>query len=495
MTKDNTNNLQHISDLIGSLEYGKLKKSGIVPNMVMFTGVPRLGGIFPNLSKKVDSWWFGYLMDRVVRTALQCQYFDEELLGACLDEIVDHTNEKQCSWKSLRGEFGYYEDIAEWVIDELNVMNDDEVEYEIEYEPEWVYDSIMGHPDLVIDDTIYDVKMTGRWGRMRISTIFQLLSYAALAQVLGKNVKYVGVILPAQRIIERYDIRRWNGRKFLRLLTDKAMEKNQRERVSLELLEEFEGIQNCIGSHVSRQSTLRKTLESWNPKHPMQIFLAGRMKLTHKISDRDMAKSLEYIRNHNMRVFVHMPYNINISRLCFKPRYEGDEPEVVEDVLAYHLEATAQFGGSGAVVHLGQKADMSEDEAHENMFMNVIGAAAYATPECPLLLETDSGGSILDDPSDLAEFWLALDEEMQQCVAVCLDTCHVFAAGYDNLETLKMFRERGVPVRLIHFNDSKYAKGSRKDRHAYFGRGLIGHAELIAVAKYAMEHDIPMVYE
>jgi deoxyribonuclease-4 len=111
------------------------------------------------------------------------------------------------------------------------------------------------------------------------------------------------------------------------------------------------------------------------------------------------------------------------------------------------------------------------------------------------LIETDSGGSLIDDPSDLAQFWLDLDESIRSNVAICFDTCHVFAAGYDNLDMLLMFRDKGVPVRLIHFNDSKFAKGTKKDYHASFGHGLVGREELISVAKYATAMNIPMVTE
>jgi deoxyribonuclease-4 len=67
-------------------------------------------------------------------------------------------------------------------------------------------------------------------------------------------------------------------------------------------------------------------------------------------------------------------------------------------------------------------------------------------------------------------------------LGVCLDTCHIFAAGYDfrtaetYSETMSEFdRIVGLnQIRFFHFNDSKHELGSRKDRHEHIGRGTIG---------------------
>lgn len=480
---------QHTCELIGSLEYGVLKKDKIIPNMTMFTDIPKLGGSFPKLASKVSSWWFGYLMDRIVRMVLQRRDFDKRLLEDALVEVIKHTNDKQCGVDDLLREEKYYEDVAIWLLEYFEDNTDNE------YEPEWIHNLVMGHPDLVIGDTIYDVKTTGRWGRMRIHTIFQLLSYAALSQTQGKNIRYVGVVLPAQRIVESYDISKWDGSKYLDLLNEKARDKHSCQTIDPELLLQYSVVRSVIGSHVKRLPSLRRTINTLDPHQPIQIFLSGRMNLDHKITDADIAKSLIDIQRLGKRVYVHMPYSINLARLNFKPRNIGDKKRSIDDCLIKQVETTACFGGRGAVVHIGKQVEMTYDDAMDNMITNVSIAAAFSTPECPLLIETDSGGSLIDNPSDLADFWLGLDDEIRSNVAICVDTCHVFAAGYDNMETLQMFQQRGVPVNLIHYNDSKFAKGTKKDRHARFGHGLIGHRELVSVAIYAVAQGIPMVTE
>ena len=67
-------------------------------------------------------------------------------------------------------------------------------------------------------------------------------------------------------------------------------------------------------------------------------------------------------------------------------------------------------------------------------------------------------------------------------LAVCLDTCHIFSAGYDirtedgYLQTMKAFDDIvGLErIKCFHFNDSKHDLGSRKDRHEHIGQGYIG---------------------
>lgn len=86
---------------------------------------------------------------------------------------------------------------------------------------------------------------------------------------------------------------------------------------------------------------------------------------------------------------------------------------------------------------------------------------------------------------------------------VCLDTCHIFAAGYDFRtprkygdligsfdETIGLDR-----LRLFHFNDSKKDPGSRVDRHEHLGRGKIGKAGLSFFLKDPRFRDIPFVLE
>ena len=102
--------------------------------------------------------------------------------------------------------------------------------------------------------------------------------------------------------------------------------------------------------------------------------------------------------------------------------------------------------------------------------------------KCQLLLETTAGqGSCLGcEFEHLAEIRAGLKRPEQ--VGICLDTCHVFAAGYDLTtsagyqKTLRDFEKiiGFEHLKVVHVNDSKTDLGSRVDRHEHLGKGKLG---------------------
>lgn len=84
---------------------------------------------------------------------------------------------------------------------------------------------------------------------------------------------------------------------------------------------------------------------------------------------------------------------------------------------------------------------------------------------------------------------------------VCLDTCHVFAAGYDIVNNLDNVLEEFDKViglnrlKAIHLNDSKMPFKSYKDRHAAIGEGYIGKEALINFVNHPLLHDLPFYLE
>ncbi|KKM81595.1 hypothetical protein LCGC14_1328180 [marine sediment metagenome] len=120
-----------------------------------------------------------------------------------------------------------------------------------------------------------------------------------------------------------------------------------------------------------------------------------------------------------------------------------------------------------------------------------------------VLLETTAGaGSLLGSTfEELAEILARLDRPRR--FGVCLDTCHVFAAGYD-IRTPKAYRDTmarfdrtvGLDRLLaVHVNDSLGPLGSRRDRHEHIGRGRIGRRGFANLMSDARLADLPMILE
>lgn len=162
------------------------------------------------------------------------------------------------------------------------------------------------------------------------------------------------------------------------------------------------------------------------------------------------------------------------------------DPELLQKsraALADELTRSSRLRIPHVVMHLGTQGECPEDEAVGRL----IDSVRYALDHSPddgsvLLLETTAGqGKCLGHRFEhLAAVLEAVDAGDR--LHVCLDTCHVFAAGYDLRDpeayekTMSEFdRIVGLEhVRLIHANDSRKELGSRVDRHDHIGQGFIG---------------------
>lgn len=132
-----------------------------------------------------------------------------------------------------------------------------------------------------------------------------------------------------------------------------------------------------------------------------------------------------------------------------------------------------------------------------------LNAAHAATSSVIPVLETMAGGgTVLGSTfSDLADIIALVDDKSR--IGVCLDTCHVFAAGYDLRDpaafaaTLADF-DRTIGLRYLkalHLNDSKTPLGSRRDLHANIGTGFLGLGAFWNVLNERRFEGLPMVLE
>ena len=132
------------------------------------------------------------------------------------------------------------------------------------------------------------------------------------------------------------------------------------------------------------------------------------------------------------------------------------------------------------------------------MFINIRSLIPYISKECPLLIETPAGQGteVLTTFDYFVSFYSDFKEEEREYIKVCIDTCHVFASGFDPLKYLKDFYELYPDsLVLVHYNDSKTKIGSKKDRHEKPGEGFIGVEKMKDIELWCIEKNIPMVIE
>jgi len=268
------------------------------------------------------------------------------------------------------------------------------------------------------------------------------------------------------------------------------------------------------------------------PYPPFQVFLSGNISSEIKETDDSINKALLIVNKNNLNFYTHAPYSINLCREegCERPIIKNKDGSVkickFTDFapalqLKRELSFTRKMGGKGVVVHCGKLAGSKIEIGYANMIANIEDAASEATIDCPLLIETGSGNEICSviydfNPSseskqkikikkgqvnyNLSDYsfvnlYNCLDDDTKKVTKVCLDTCHVFAAGWEPKKVIQIFEQHKIPIGLIHFNDSKCPLGGQRDNHARFGEGLMPFNELMYVFDYARKHNIPMVFE
>ena len=173
------------------------------------------------------------------------------------------------------------------------------------------------------------------------------------------------------------------------------------------------------------------------------------------------------------------------------------------DALADELSRCEQLGVRWLVFHPGSCADSARGVA---LAAEGMAAALERSPgKARLLVETTAGQgtSIGWRFEEVAAIREAVPAKLRRRVGVCLDTCHVFAAGYDLLtddgyaETFRAFDgEIGLEhLEAFHLNDSKKGKGCRVDRHEHIGDGALGLEPFRRLVNDARFTDTPAFLE
>lgn len=332
-------------------------------------------------------------------------------------------------------------------------------------------DTITGHPDCRTETQIFEIKTTGHLKEMWTEFLLQVFAYGAI----DKHVYKIYLILPLQKYIWEYDLKNWKNRDmYLDLLLNYS--KKQQPIDLSRLICEYR-----IGHHIRKDKTLYDSIVKHSNLLPYQIFLGNSRGSAVKLTDSDIAKSLDFIDNTNFNLYIHAPYVIN---LCNK---EGDMWHI--KLLNNNLKYGNLTHCKGVVVHVGKSTKRDMKECLQIMKDNIEECLEFATLQCPLLIETPAGQGteVLQDMNEFIDFVSQFDDR----VGICLDTCHVFACGHDPV----IFMEKcGDKLKLIHFNDSSCPAKSKKDRHALPGNGYIGK-EMISIANMAITRRIHMVIE
>ena len=232
----------------------------------------------------------------------------------------------------------------------------------------------------------------------------------------------------------------------------------------------------------------------------IQIFVKNNMQWFARPLTRDEIRAfLEHRqRRELLSVFGHANYLINLA---------ATNPQCLENsirALSEELTRANQLELPFLVMHPGAHLRAGE-QAGLDKIVNSINHVFRKIPKVKtrIALETTAGqGSCLGHRFEQIAYIIESVREPER-LCVCLDTAHVFAAGYDiagEAGAKKTFRQFNRIIGLdrlaaIHVNDSKTARGSRVDRHEHIGKGQIGLETFRFIMRDRRFRKVPKVLE
>ena len=253
-----------------------------------------------------------------------------------------------------------------------------------------------------------------------------------------------------------------------------------------------------IGCHLSPSNGLTKMGMTARDigADTLQFFLRNPRGSRAKALDPDDAARLSALLAENAfaPILAHAPYTLNACAL------DARTAEFARICMADDLARLRHLAGNyynfhpGSHVGQGSAAGIARTAALLNALLPEAG-------DTTVLLETMSGqgteiGGTFEELQDILSA-----VERRDRVGVCLDTCHVFAAGYDivrDLDGVLTAFDRIIGLdRLyaVHLNDSMQPLGSRRDRHQRIGQGEIGLAALTRIVRHEALRALPFILE
>ena len=209
----------------------------------------------------------------------------------------------------------------------------------------------------------------------------------------------------------------------------------------------------------------------------------------------DAAALMAFAESHAFsRFLAHAPYTLNACSASPETR------EFAEQTMADDLSRMEYLPGNYYNFHPGSHVGQGTEKGIQ-MISDLLNRILRPEQHTVVLLETMAGkGSEVGGRFE--ELRAILDRiALPEKVGVCLDTCHVFDAGYDIVNHLddvldEFDRIIGLSrLKAVHLNDSKNQMGSRKDRHEKIGQGHIGLEALVRVINHPLLRSLPFCLE
>ena len=253
-----------------------------------------------------------------------------------------------------------------------------------------------------------------------------------------------------------------------------------------------------IGPHVSYSKgflNMAKTASSIGA-NTFQYFMRNpRGARAKAIDEKDLEEFKKFIEENNMGpILTHAPYTINLASKTKRTR------EIAHIILEDDLKKMEMLPGNLYNLHPGSHVGQGVEEG-TRLIVEALDSVLWDDMNTKVLLETMAGkgteiGRNFEEIRDIID-----RSKFGDNIYVCLDTCHIFEAGYDIVNDLDGVLEEFDKVvglhklQAIHINDSKNPLGARKDRHEKIGEGSLGIETFERIVNHPVLQKIPMYLE
>lgn len=214
-----------------------------------------------------------------------------------------------------------------------------------------------------------------------------------------------------------------------------------------------------------------------------------------KIDEQDINKYLELAKEYGITtIMAHAPYTLNPCSANEKTREFARL--VMKDDLMRMEYLPYNFYNFHPGSHVGQGVEIGID-----LIASLLNELLHEDMTTTVLLETmaGKGTEIGKSFEELAQILEKI--ELKEKMGICLDTCHVYDAGYDIVNNLEGVLDEFDSIigldRLyaIHLNDSKNEFGSNKDRHEKLGEGTLGMQTFVNIINHPKLRNLPFILE
>jgi len=213
-----------------------------------------------------------------------------------------------------------------------------------------------------------------------------------------------------------------------------------------------------------------------------------------QVNDKEIIQFNQIRENHSINpIYFHASYLINLAD-------DGRIGNMSKQLLINELLIASQLNIKGSVIHLGSFKGEATEKSYKNLINNIKEILKETHPQTLFIIENAGNKKIGQSLEEVAHI---ITDVNSPRVRVCLDSCHLFSAGYrigsendvDSLINnfhLKIGLEK---LELWHLNDSRDPFSSMRDRHENIGVGSIGIHTFIFLVNHPKINKLPFIIE